>query len=886
MGGWLSIMSGVAEGGWDHVPTLAERRAIQVRDARRRVWGLVAMVVVGVGCGTWAVESFAPSWILAGWIASVLLVALGAGLLAKQPTRVVWLAPAFLSLAAMFTAASYAATRLGTQVSSHLSIHAGQPTRSDSRVIQVEGLLLTNWEKEVSPTDGLSRFVVRGPGWSAHLQLRRAWIGESQEAQTYSGRLRIAVSGDVAPSSGAGGTVRILGVWEPPRNLENPGDAIPRRFALQDQLAGTLRVSGAELISTREDSLAPRALLLRAGGTLRQHFQRVLDYVPPGPSRELLGALLLGEREFERTDAGLSYTRLGLSHILSISGFHLTVLVFSVLWLLRLTGDRGWIEPALLASLLLLYALALPAQAPILRSAALVLCLLIVHAMGRRYDRLCVLGWITIALLAWQPADLWSLGFQLSVGLTGLLLWLGDRADAAMWGTEVRGVVLSDDARQSVVRRLLGGLRQSFALSAMCWTCALPVIAASTGVVSPLAAIFSIALAPLFVLLLWLGYLTLGVGMIVPAFASWAGGVLSRLCDVAIGTSTWVDSFAVSSVRVPVIPMWWALLATFWIVCGWRWYREWIVTDRRWWWRGGVCVLAALLPTILAARGNGLDRSAALRVDMLSVGDGTCMLLRSGRDAVLWDAKQIPPRSATPRTVVALRELGVWRVPRIVITHPDIDHMSGMLDLIEPLGVQEVLVSERFISQAQDAGPRENAARVISDALAKRGVKITALAAGAEFLIGPARVTVLSPPSGAPWPNDNDHSVMALLEAPRATFPEPARMLLTGDAGADALPHLERAILPTVDALELPHHGSPEPAAMRLVQRVQPRIILQSTGDSRLDDPRWDATRTALPDALWLVTARHGWSALTWRHDGSMRVHSVRTDAPARGPLR
>jgi competence protein ComEC len=685
-----------------------------------------------------------------------------------------------------------------------------------------------------------------------------------------------------------------LGVWEPPRAIDNPGDAQANRFARQDQLAGTLRVSSAELISRADASRSVRALLLRAGGALRERLQRVLDSVRDPQARALLGALLLGEREFERTDAGLSYTRLGLSHILSISGFHLTVLVFSILWLLRLTGDRGWFEPALLAFLVLAYAVALPPQAPILRSAALVLAMLLVHALGRRYDRLCVLGWITIALLAWRPADLWSLGFQLSVGLTALLLWIGDHARVTLWGTPLQGLIDQPDqtdqpAPRTLVRRASSSLSASISLSAMCWSAALPIIAATTGMISPLAAIISVVLAPLFVVLLWLGFLTLGLGMIFPGLAPFAATLLTRLCQLATDASTWLDSFALSSLRVPPIPVWWALLATLWIVCGWRWYRTWMLADRRWWWGAGACVLLALAPSMIAARGAGLSRAAALRLDALAVGDGTCMLLRSGTDAMLWDAKAIPPRSATPRTALALRELGVWRVPRIFITHPDIDHMSGVLDLIEPLGVREILVSQRFIDQATDSGTasrtrQPNAARVVQDELARRGVRLRAVRAGDELTLGPSRVTLLSPPPNATWPADNDHSLVALVESPRADHASPATLLLTGDVGGAAVARLAGIALPTIDAIELPHHGSPEPAAMRLVERLAPRVIVQSTGPSRINDPRWEPTRAVLPNAHWLTTAQHGWSAITWHHDGTITQQSMRSPAASRTP--
>ena len=43
----------------------------------------------------------------------------------------------------------------------------------------------------------------------------------------------------------------------------------------------------------------------------------------------------------------------GTIHILSISGFHLSVMALLALLLLRLTGDRGWVEPVIVALLIL-----------------------------------------------------------------------------------------------------------------------------------------------------------------------------------------------------------------------------------------------------------------------------------------------------------------------------------------------------------------------------------------------------------------------------------------------------------------------------------------------------------------------------------------------------
>jgi len=70
----------------------------------------------------------------------------------------------------------------------------------------------------------------------------------------------------------------------------------------------------------------------------------------PSPSRALLSAMLLGERDRALDEVNAAFTRLGLLHLIAISGFNLAVMAGVVMVLLRLTGDRGWIEPVIIAS--------------------------------------------------------------------------------------------------------------------------------------------------------------------------------------------------------------------------------------------------------------------------------------------------------------------------------------------------------------------------------------------------------------------------------------------------------------------------------------------------------------------------------------------------------
>ena len=65
----------------------------------------------------------------------------------------------------------------------------------------------------------------------------------------------------------------------------------------------------------------------------------------------------------------------------------------------------------------------------------------------------------------------------------------------------------------------------------------------------------------------------------------------------------------------------------------------------------------------------------------------------------------------------------------------------------------------------------------------------------------------------------------------------------------------EDALTIRADVLELPHHGSHHAVAEKFVRRVEPRVVMQSTGWTRWSRDKWAA---ALQGKERLVTARDG----------------------------
>ncbi len=680
--------------------------------------------------------------------------------------------------------------------------------------------------------------------------------------------VRVFIAGHEVPGARAGDEVRVTGQFRAQDAPGNPGEEDSVLWDNQSGSAGSMRVGSASLIEPVDGGAWDRvvSVVLRARAALQARAQDVVARAAgddPG-RRALFESLMLGRTQEGEESGRVSgvFMRLGLLHVLSISGFHLTVMAALVLWLVRMTGDRGRLEPILLGIVIGAYMAIVPASSPIMRSGLMVVSLLVVEASGRRYDRVCVLGWIAVVLLLWRPMDLWSLGFQLSLGLTAMLLSAGTRFTEGVFTPPLKGLV---DGGGTVWQRTARACRGAIAVSLMCWIVSLPVIMHATGLVSPLAALATVVISPVVVLLLWVGYIALLAGVFVPGIADVASGAVGQLGTFALWATSRMDALPLSSVRVPPVPAWWAFTATI-VAVVWAHNLQW----GRWKWLGVWGVLAGTLAGAWALT-PALGAGVVGRVDVLNVGDGTCMIVRAAGDGVvMWDCKKARGAGSVPGVVRAARKLGVWRVKRVVVTHPDLDHFSGLPEVIEPLGVEEVVLSRRFVdvAEADKGGAPAALLRILHD----RGVRVTVVGAGDELTVGGSRMRFVWPDSAPHGDVDNEYSLVAVFDLGRGAETR-SSVLLTGDVQQEAV-GLLRGSVPPADVMELPHHGAYSAAVQDWVTEIGPRVVLQSTGRSRVRDPRWAAMRGTV--GAWLCTAERGWASVEVLENGEVRVNTMR----------
>jgi competence protein ComEC len=807
----------------------------------------------GGGCAIGAVAAAFAAGIAAGWaqprpfILPWLAAAAGLLILATALHLARRTGPAFRSfvLAVAALGAAWMAVRGDLRAPDSLAaVLGGRPGLAHLR-----GTVVEPPRRRAVPEGSLGRFDHRPPPVLLGVEVE-ALFDRHGARRDVRGRVIVSVDEQIGPLV-QGDLVEARGTYFPPRPPVNPGERDrPRLARCAGGGGGTLVVPARDLL--RPIDRQPRDLwrgALRLRGAVQRRAAAWLggDVAggDPAPREVLLAALLLGVREDGYEELGGSFTRVGLAHLMAISGLHLGITAGFFLVLVRRGGPpqrwHGWMVIGAIA----VYLVAVEVRVPVLRAGLMTAAASLGMAMGRHMRIEGLVAASALLLLAVRPDQLLAPGFQLSYGVVLGLVLLGPRLRRRWFGPPRPSPA---NARELCLERL----KSATAVAVTAWIVALPITLHHFGMVNPLAVPLSVVGVPLAAVVLVLGSARMMLAPLLPSAAMIIDWPLDRASDVLLHVVWWCERLPGSTLRWPPPPAAWMILALAWV---WMWATG--PGGRR---RRGVLWLSFLVLAAWLAWPLVPLWRPALRADMLAVGNGTCILVRSGTRAALFDAGSSGRTDIGGNVIApALRALGVRRLDFVAISHANIDHYAGVIEVTEELAVSAVLITPQFLEEAE-ADPGGPAAFLLAT-LEGRGLAIECVAAGATRRLGRAAWSWIHPPAGYAPVAVNDSSMVIRVEAAGR------RLLLCGDIEGEAMEMVAAA--PgggaTCEVMELPHHGSHGAGAAEFARGAGPRVVLQSTGATRLERDRWELGR-----ARRLVTARDG--AVWMEVDGCGRV--------------
>ncbi|MEM9915776.1 MAG: ComEC/Rec2 family competence protein [Planctomycetota bacterium] len=752
----------------------------------------------------------------------------------------------------------------------------------DGVLAELEGVVVTRPELRQGSAGPFAAFGYEAPTTHFELRVDRVLSAEGDEAAQ---GLLLAKIDAADHRVQLGQRIRVRGWLAPIGPPMNPGDFDYRAFVAERGVVG--RIS----MATRGnwDLLAPPGVTtklwgaaswlerLREGVASRAAWSLGLGMGDDAQTLGLLQTLLLGETQNDIDTLRDQFRDVGLAHLLSISGAHLGILMGLVWLVARLVVPHPSRAATLVLAVLGLYLLAVPLRVPIVRASVMAGLFFAGIATGRRLGANTLLSLAALIVLAWRPSDLFSPGFQLSFVTVWALLRFTQPVSRWIWpdsviDSAVPGVI---DFRGWIARRLA----DVSAVSLVATATAMPMVAYHFQMVNPLSVVLSVLALPALTAVLGLGYLKVLVGFVWPSGAlllsgplRWAGGALALLVEQA---ADWPGA----TVRlVYALPGWWVFAALgvvwWWFAGGFRQRKA-----------AGVAALAVVVGVMVwvelpeAGRGlRGNDTSAkgratvrsqlpgagGMSLTMIAVGDGSCFVLRVDGKTLMFDCGSQPYPLIGRRSVVpTLRKMGIDRLDVLVISHADLDHYNGTLDVMDAMPVGEVWVSADVPDEAR-AHP-DRATALLWEQLRARGARPRTVTRGDQRMLGGAQLDILWPPAeGWDEAKGNDRSVVMSVRSAGH------RLLLNGDIQQAAITALlDAGVDLSADVADLPHHGSFVDASPSWLDAVGPQLVLQSSGPARLRRDRW-AEVVQSRGIPRLVSDRVGAATVTFGHDGAL----------------
>ncbi|MFC5471630.1 ComEC/Rec2 family competence protein [Cohnella suwonensis] len=658
-----------------------------------------------------------------------------------------------------------------------------------------------------------------------------------------------------------GDVVSVSGTMTRPGTAGNFGDFDYRDYLMRQGIKRQMNAKGADAVAVTGSDIAWRYRPGRLLDDFRDRIGAVMDGLYPGGDAGYMKGLVVGLRSDLDPEQYDGFAKLGLTHVLAISGLHVGVIVYLLLQggaLLRLTREKA-LGVAIAA--MPVYMLVTGASPSAVRACLMAMIALWLARRNALKDGLHLLMAAAMAMLVWKPSYIEDVSFQLSFLVTA-------------------GLILFAPTMTSALPISRPWLRGPVAVALTAQIVSFPVT------VYYFHAVHLLSLPANFVLVPFISFVVMPLGMASVVLGGiWLplGIIPAKLATLGNGlTFAIVDGLN----RIDGLRTAWPQPSLLWVASAYALMGTgtWIVqrakkrSEEREWWRSRLAEGATEentvpLPTIDPSAEKPKRRKAMLSflayscavacwltwgvqpdrlesratVSFLNVGQGDAILIRTGTGKTImvdaggtvnfrkpgeeWRIRSDPYEVGRKLLVPLLQRRGIGRLDALVLTHLDADHIGGAKAVLENVSVGSLFYNGTIKDSPQ-------ALELFRLAEKKR---IPSYAVHAPMTWEPDRSTairVLYPSeeqsghgAAAIENNQNERSVTLLMTIFGRTF------LLTGDLEADGEREVVEAELESgdgnrepIDVLKAGHHGSRTSSTPQWLAYWQPRETVISVG--------------------------------------------------------
>ncbi len=554
--------------------------------------------------------------------------------------------------------------------------------------------------------------------------------------------------------------------------------------------------------------------------------------------KSVLKALIVGDKQSIGTELRESFNRTGTGHLLAISGLHIGIVAGFAFWLfcyfLSFSNYLLWSGTILkYAGFLALmpviaYGLIAGMSPSTQRAVIMVTVMLLAYSCRAEYDLVNSLALAALVILLVSPVSLFSISFQLSFMAVfaiacGILILIDTNETADNIGNLKK--ILS-----VIQKKMFSYILISF----LAFAGTLPIVMYYFNQIS------FVGMPANFVLIPLIGFIVVPVGLmaalIYPA-SSVIGGILIKISGYVLEISlSIINSFS----ELPFASIKTITPSIVEIVCYYCMFflaiyffynknRGLKNNNRKMKIVVGVLVLVSLADLSFWINKRFLHNS--LIVTLLDVGQGSSALLEfPNGECMLIDGGGFNDNSSfdVGERIIApfLWRKKIRTIDTVVLTHPESDHLNGLLFILKHFSVRDVWSNgqKRFLKGYQEFEKIIKAKKIDHQPFEELL---------REHVIGGVKLDIIYPVDNflekqalEKWRNTNNNSLVVRAEYKNKSF------LFPGDIMEKAEAELVKVAGEDLKSTVLiaPHHGSKTSGTEGFIRRVDPEYVIISAG--------------------------------------------------------
>ena len=359
----------------------------------------------------------------------------------------------------------------------------------------------------------------------------------------------ILLVADHYPKLEYGDKIRVSGKLELPKNFENENgnefDYVS--YLSKDKIHFLIYRPEVEKIGSGESNKIIASLY-----SFKNVFIENISRVVPEPNSSLLGGLIFGVKQSLGTELLDDFRKVGLIHIVVLSGYNITIIAIGIFYMTSFLGKRN-LSFVLSAIFIILFSIMVGLGATVIRASIMALIAILARFLGRPNDALRFLFVAGFLMLLWNPLLLfYDPSFQLSFMATlGLILF----------SPFIYSFISNSKLNKFIPEKF--GLREIVSATIAVQFFVLPLLIRMSGFVSVVSFIANPLVLPLVPWAMAFGALTgaLGILPFVGQIVSWPAGMISYfISQIIIGVTELGANLPFATLQTGTISFWFILV--------------------------------------------------------------------------------------------------------------------------------------------------------------------------------------------------------------------------------------------------------------------------------------------------------------------------------------